>query len=199
MDKASIVRDILRQWWAILLFAVSLALIANTIANFRYTPVYTTTATFVVTSRGTNISIYQDISNASDTAERFRTILESSVFQRAIAKDLHVRAYDAATDIQLLEETNLVILTVRHKSALMAYRYIRSIMDNYNTITDYIIKNVVLDVLQSRPYRWHHPRPTRRGDMMLGFLAGARLLILYVAYFSYLKDTVKNSRRHPQS
>ena len=75
VDKASIVRDILRQWWAILLFAVSLALIANTIANFRYTPVYTTTATFVDTSRGTNISIYQDISNASDTAERFRTIL----------------------------------------------------------------------------------------------------------------------------
>lgn len=195
VDKASIVRDILRQWWAILLFAVSLALIANTIANFRYTPVYTTTATFVVTSRGTNISIYQDISNASDTAERFRTILESSVFQRAIAKDLHVRAYDAATDIQLLEETNLVILTVRHKSALMAYRYIRSIMDNYNTITDYIIKNVVLDVLQKPaiPLAPSSPNPARRYTM-LGFLAGLALAVLYVAYFSYLKDTVKNSR-----
>ena len=68
-------------------------------------------------------------------------------------------------------------------------------MDNFNTITDYIIKNVVLDVLQKPaiPLAPSSPNPARRYTM-LGFLAGLALAVLYVAYFSYLKDTVKNSR-----
>ena len=194
LDKISILRDIMRQWWAILLFSVAVALFSNVVANIRYTPVYETSTTFVVATRGTNTSIYQDITSASDIASRFRTILESNVFKREIAKDLNVGYYDALTDIQLLEETNLIVLTVRHRSALMAYRYIKSIMDNYSSISDYIIKNVVLEILE-KPTIPSVPSNTNRALIytLIGFLVGALGGMLYVAFFSYLKDTVKNS------
>ena len=195
IDIASISRDLFRQWWAILLFSVTIALLVNIVANTIYSPVYSTSTTFVVTTRGTNTSIYSDISSATDTAARFRTVLESNILKRAIAKDLSVNEYNAITDIKLLEETNLIVLTVKHRSALMAYRYIQSIMSNYSTITDYVIKNVVLDVIQ-KPTIPLMPSNPNHANMytLLGFLAGLVIAILYVAYFSYLKDTVKNSR-----
>ena len=195
IDVASISRDLLRQWWAILLFSITVAILVNLVASIVYRPVYATSTTFVVTTRGTNTSIYQDITSATDTAARFQTILESNILKRAIAKDLNIDEYNAITEVKLLEETNLIVLTVKHKSALMAYRYIQSIMNNYSVVSDFVIKNVVLDVIQSPTIPLMPSNPNRsKLYTLLGFLVGLAIAVLYVAYFSYLKDTVKNSK-----
>ena len=195
IDIASISRDLLRQWWAILLFSITVAILVNLVASIVYRPVYATSTTFVVTTRGTNTSIYENITSATDTAARFQTILESNILKRAIAKDLNIDEYNATTEVKLLEETNLIVLTVKHKSALMAYRYIQSIMNNYSVVSDFVIKNVVLDVIQ-RPTIPLMPSNPNRSKLftLLGLIAGFAIAILYVAYYSYLKDTVKNSK-----
>ena len=195
VDIASISRDLLRQWWAILLFSITVAILVNLVASIVYRPVYATSTTFVVTTRGTNTSIYENITSATDTAARFQTILESNILKRAIAKDLNIDEYNATTEVKLLEETNLIVLTVKHKSALMAYRYIQSIMNNYSVVSDFVIKNVVLDVIQSPAIPVMPSNPNRsKLYTLLGFLVGLAIAVLYVAYFSYLKDTVKNSK-----
>ena len=195
IDIASISRDLLRQWWAILLFSITVAILVNLVASIVYRPVYATSTTFVVTTRGTNTSIYENITSATDTAARFQTILESNILKRAIAKDLNIDEYNATTEVKLLEETNLIVLTVKHKSALMAYRYIQSIMNNYSIVSDFVIKNVVLDVIQSPAIPVMPSNPNRsKLYTLLGFLVGLAIAVLYVAYFSYLKDTVKNSK-----
>lgn len=195
IDLASIARDVIRQWWAILLFSVAVALIVNTIVNFIYVPEYLTSTTFVVTTKGTNTSVYENITNASDTAERFRTVLESNILKRTIAKELQVGEYNADTEIAVLEETNLIVLTVKHSSALMSYKYLRSIMENYGSISEYVIKGVVLDVLQEPTIPLKPTNSSNAGMCgLLAFIAAAAIGILYVAYFSYLKDTVKNSQ-----
>ncbi len=194
IDLASIIRDVIRQWWVILLFSTAVGLLIGTVVSIQYTPEYTTSTTFVVTTRGTNTSVYSDITSASDTAERFRTILESNILKRAIAKDLNLSQYNAETDVQLLEETNLIVLSVRHKSALMAYKYIRSIMNNYNVVSDYVIKNVVLDVIQQPEIPLIASNRNRSVLFAeIGFILGLFVAIIYVSYFSYLKDTVKNA------
>ena len=195
VDIASISRDLLRQWWAILLFSITAAILVNLVASIVYRPVYATSTTFVVTTRGTNTSIYENITSATDTAARFQTILESNILKRAIAKDLNIDEYNATTEVKLLEETNLIVLTVKHKSALMAYRYIQSIMNNYSVVSDFVIKNVVLDVIQSPTIPLMPSNPNRsKLFTLLGLIAGFAIAILYVAYYSYLKDTVKNSK-----
>ena len=195
VDIASISRDLLRQWWAILLFSITAAILVNLVASIVYRPVYATSTTFVVTTRGTNTSIYENITSATDTAARFQTILESNILKRAIAKDLNIDEYNATTEVKLLEETNLIVLTVKHKSALMAYRYIQSIMNNYSVVSDFVIKNVVLDVIQSPAIPVMPSNPNRsKLYTLLGFLVGLAIAVLYVSYFSYLKDTVKNSK-----
>lgn len=193
IDKASITRDVFRQLWAIILFSIAVSLLVNTVANQGYSPEYSTSVTFVVTTRGTNTSIYKDIDSASDTASRFQTILQSGVFKRAIAKNLNLRNYDAITEVKLLEETNLITLTVKHKSALRAYQYIRAIIENYNIVSDYVIKNVVLEVIQEPKIPVMPSNPNKAWYYsIIGWLMGFAVAIGYVAFFSYLKDTVKN-------
>ena len=195
LDIASIVRDLLRQSWVIALFAISIGLLASTFAKYRYQPIYTTSATFVVNTQGSNTSIYTNISSASDTAERMRTVLESSIFKREIIKQLGVPEYTAQTTVNVLAETNLMTLTVTDFTATSAYRYIRAILDNYSTISDYVVKGVVIDVIQEPVFPGFASNSSGSGRFLkLGFLAGAFLGILYVAYFSYMKDTVKNPK-----
>lgn len=195
IDVISIVKDVLRQWWCIVLFSVSVALLAGTIASYRYSPIYTTSTTFVVNTQGSNSSMYSNISSANDTAARFQTVLESSIFQRAIAKELGVAEYSAETEVSVLEETNLMTLTVKEKSGLLAYRYIRAILDNYSKISDYVVEGVVIDIIQ-QPMFPAYPSNSNmvRGFRTYGFIVGLAISILYVAYFSYRKDTVKNPK-----
>ena len=193
LDPASIIRDIFRQWWGILLFSVAVGLLVNVIATSLYKPVYSTSATFIVTTRGTNTSIYQNITSAKDTAERFQTVLQSNILKRTIAKDLGVKEFDATTFVELLDETNLIVLRVTHRSALMAYRYIQAIMNNYSTVSNYVIRDVVIEVLEQPTIPMAPSNVNRAGTLMpMGFLGGFFISLLYVAYFSYLKDTVKN-------
>lgn len=195
VDIVSIVRDLIRQSWAIALFAISIGLLASTFAKYQYKPSYTTSATFVVNTQGSNTSIYTNISSASDTAERLQTVLESSIFKRAVIKQLGVPKYTAETTVSVLEETNLMTLTVTDSTAMSAYRYIRAILDNYSTISDYVVKGVVIDVIQEPAFPSFASNFSNSGKFLkIGMLAGAILGILYVTYFSYMKDTVKNPK-----
>ena len=148
IDIVSIARDVLKQGWGIVLFAISIALLVSTIVRVNYIPIYTTSATFVVNTQGSNSSMYTNISTANDTAARFQTVLESNIFQRAIAKEIGVTEYTAETTISVLEETNLMTLEVKEKSGLLAYRYIRAILENYSIISDYVVEGVVIDIIQ---------------------------------------------------
>ena len=195
IDIASILKDVLRQCWLIVLFAVSVGLLVNTLAKVRYVPRYTTKTTFVVNTQGTNTSVYSNISNAVETAERFQSVLNSTLFKREIAKVLGQEEYTADSSVEVLPETNLMTLRVSDESAEKAYECIRAIMENYSTISDFIVSGVVLDVIEEPAFPGAPSNSSNSGKFgKIGVLLGALIAILYVAYFSYLKDTIKNSR-----
>ena len=80
IEPFTLVRDILVNWWAILLGAISAVLIAYVVLNLRYVPEYTSSATFVVSSRNTSAS-YSTLSSANSTATTFQMIIESNAMQ----------------------------------------------------------------------------------------------------------------------
>lgn len=195
IDIISIVKDILRQSWVILLFALSISLLATTFAKYRYVPEYTTSTTFVVNTQGGNTSTYSNISSAISTAAKMQTVLESSIFQRTIAKQLGVPEYTADSSVSVLAETNLMTLTVKEKTGLSAYRYIRAILDNYSTVSDYVVKGVVIDIIQEPTFPTYPSNQSNAGKYRKnGFWIGLAIAVLYVAYFSYKKDTIKNAK-----
>lgn len=195
IDILSIVRDVVRQWWVILILSISVSLFANVWVTWTYRPEYTATATFVVTAKGMNNNIYQNLTTAKEIAGRFSQILESNVMKRKVAEDIGIEAFNGTTSASVLTETNLIELRVTADSAMEAYQAMHSIMNNYNTVSDYVIENVILEVLQppAVPMAPSNSINVKR-TMKMAFLISAGIFILCFAVLSYLKDTVKNEK-----
>lgn len=193
IDAISIIKDVLRQWWVILLFSVSVALFAGSYLSYTYEPEYTSSSTFVVTAKGMNTNIYQNLTSAKELAANFSNILESNVLKKKIAEDLGMSGFNGKTSVEILPETNLIELKVTAKTAYDAYRIMNSIMNNYNSVSDYVISNVILEVIKPAVIPTAPSNPLNTSSTMKkAFLIAAAALVLIFAVMSYLKDTVKN-------
>ncbi len=195
IDIYSMVRDVLRQWWVILIIAVSAYLLVRVYDSSRYVPEYTSTATFAVTARGMNKSLYEDLTSATEVAAKFSTVIDSQVFDRKIAQLLGESYIPVNKKVTLVPETNLIELTVVGRTAMSSYLVTRAVVEDYSIVSDYVIEDVMLDVIRQPrvPGAPSNASPTTRRAKRMGVLAGL-FMVLYFAVFSYFKDTVKNPR-----
>ena len=121
IDPVSMIKDVSRQWWVILILSLSASLFAFVWAEKTYQPRYTVTSTFVVTAKGMNSNIYQNLSSAKELAESFSHVLDSNVLKKKVTEDLGMSSFRAETAVSILPETNLMELTVTADSAMEAF------------------------------------------------------------------------------
>ena len=186
-------KDIGREWITILLLSIAAALFADIWICATYQPEYKTSTTFVVTAKGMNSNIYQNLTSTKDLAQQFTEILGSNVLKKKVAQDIGVNSLDVETSVDLVPETNLITLSVKAKTAAESYRVLRSVMENYNTVSDYAIKNVIIETIQQPSVAMSPSNPLNEKRMVLKvFLIAAGCLIVLVAGISYIRDTIKN-------
>ncbi|MFR9100802.1 MAG: hypothetical protein ACLVI9_14735, partial [Anaerostipes hadrus] len=106
--------------------------------------------TFIVSSKGSNNSVYSDLSATSEMATKFSEILNSSILQKKVAKEMDMDYFPGSASAEVVNETNLLVLKVQADSPEMAFRLNKAIMNNYSVVTDQLIGNVVLDVLRNQ-------------------------------------------------
>ena len=195
LDFVSIIKDVLREWWVILLLSISVSLLTNVFVNYTYEPQYTASCTFVVTAKGMNANIYQNLTSAKELAVSFSNVLNSNVMKRKIAEDLGVETLNATSTVEILPETNLIELKVTANSSLEAYKMIKSIMENYPSVSDYVISNVVLEVIKKPAIPMSPSNPFNASESMKkAFFISVAVLVFGFAVISFLKDTIKNKR-----
>lgn len=193
IDLISMLKDIGREWITILLLSIAAALFADIWICATYQPEYKTSTTFVVTAKGMNCNIYQNLTSTKDLAQQFTEILGSNVLKKKVAQDIGVNSLDVETSVDLVPETNLITLSVKAKTAAESYRVLRSVMENYNTVSDYAIKNVIIETIQQPSVAMSPSNPLNEKRMVLKvFLIAAGCLIVLVAGISYIRDTIKN-------
>ncbi|MDO4313151.1 MAG: polysaccharide biosynthesis tyrosine autokinase [Eubacteriales bacterium] len=191
IEPFTLIHDILTNWWVILLGAIAAALLTYVVINVRYIPEYSTSTTFVVASKGDS-NAASNLSSAYSMAQTFEKILQSNIMAKTVCEELKIDELDAEINTEVLEGTNLLVLTVTEKSPKEAIDVIRSIMDNYTSVSFYTVGNTVMDVLEEPKVPMAPDNPLdARGAMKKGFLAGAAVLILLFGILSYMKDTIK--------
>ncbi len=194
LDLYSVLRDVLRNLWVIFLGALAVAMIMNMSVRKDYRNTYTTTATFVVTSR-TSTTTYSNLSAANTMADSFTNILNSNLMKKRVAKELGLSEFSASTSASVIEGTNLLTLRVTADSPYNTYRITRSIMDNISSLTQYVSTDMVLDVLQEPAV------PTGPDASFTAIRQSARffmiafvLLLIIFMYLSYRKPTIKSEK-----
>ena len=97
-----IARDVLREWWSVLLLSISAALVVFVAVNLLYTPQYTATSVFVVSSKDVNSDISSSLSATYEMADRFSQILNSSILRQKVAEDLELTDYQVQTSASVI-------------------------------------------------------------------------------------------------
>jgi len=192
IDINILVRDLIKDFWLIVIFGLSVAMCTYIVFSLLHKPSYKSSATFAVATKGSN-EVYTNLAAANMVAETLTRVFSSTVLENKVTKDLQVDKIPGKIDAQLIDETNLFVLTVTASSPHMAYRIIRSIMDNYTKVTDNIFGNAILDLLEA-------PKIPVSPDnninyyklMIISCLIGMAAMSCLLAYLSVTRDNIKN-------
>ena len=110
LDPVTVVRDILKRWYLIVVAAVIAGMAAYTASGLFYVPSYQTTTTFVVSARGSSTTVYQNLSATTNLASVFSEVLNSSILREAILEELGMDSFDGTISASAVPETNLLTL-----------------------------------------------------------------------------------------
>ena len=86
-DPIVVFLDVCKHWLAILVMALAIGVGAYILTDMSYTPIYKTSATLVVTTRGSSSTVYNNLSSTTSLAAVFDEVLNSSVFRRIIQEE----------------------------------------------------------------------------------------------------------------
>ena len=194
IEPFTLLQDIIKNWWVILLGALAGAMFMYVFVNVRYEPKYSTSTTFVVASKE-NANMYSNLSSANTMAQTFEKILKSTVMKKTICEELNIEELDADITTQVIEGTNLLVLKVTADTPKYAIDVIRTIMDHYTEVSFYTVGNAVLNVLEEPkiPFTADNPLDVR-GAQKKGLLGGLALCVFLFGLMSYMNDTVKQEK-----
>ena len=192
LDWYTIGKDVLREWSVILMITIAMGLFSYIWQYTRYTPVYSMTATFTVNTRSATTDIYSTLRTTTNTAETFSKVLESSLMKKKVAQDVGMGYMPGRATAKMVEDTNLLEVTVEESSPKLANDVYHSIMNNYNQIAEPLLGVVVLNALidSEIPTRASNPFDPWSGVakvMLITFVC----IIVFLCVLSYLKDTVR--------
>ena len=195
IDLYSILRDVLRNLWVILLGAIAVGMIVNMSVRSDYQSTYSTTATFVVTSKNYSNYAYSNLNAANTMADSFSNILNSNLMRKKVSQDLGVASFNATTSAKVIQGTNLMTLKVTADTPYNTYRITRSIMSNITGLTQYVSDNMVMDVLQQPvvPTKADASFSAMRQTLRAALLGALAFSAMFM-YLSYRKQTIKGEK-----
>ena len=192
-EPTVVVQDVARHWLVVLIIALVIGVAAYILTDMSYTPIYQTSATLVVTTRGSSATVYNNLSSTTSLAAVFDEVLNSSVFRRIIQQEAGINGFSGQISASAVADTNLLMVSVSDSNPRTAFLMIRAILENHQSLTEQIVGEVVLEVLQapsvpSYPSNSVNPASTMKKAMILSAAAACAVL----AWISITRDAVRS-------
>lgn len=188
-----ILKDLIKNFWMIILAMISASLLLSSWAMVGYKPEYRSTATFVISARGTT-SAYTSLNMAQEMTAVFANVFKSNILKEKVASEIGVEKLDGRITTQVIPQTNLMKVSVTADSPETAFRTLQLVLENYGLVADYIFENAILDVIKEPiiPYAPSNSIPTSSRQKLYSLMAGGVVFCGIVA-LSILRDTVQNA------
>lgn len=192
-DPIVVVMDVARRWLIILLAALMVGVGTYILTDIRYQPVYKTTTTFVVTSRGSSSTVYSNLSSTSTLASVFSELLNSSLMRKTIVQELDTGTFDGTITAGAISDTNLITVTVTSSDPRTAFQVSRAIIDHHEELTYQVVGGICLEVLQSprvpmAPSNYNNASGAMKKAVVYAAVAAAALL----AVLSWTRNTIRS-------
>lgn len=187
----SLARVLLKNLWTIVLLCISAVLCFTSVSRLIYSPQYTSTATFMVSAKdGTNA--YNSLTTTQSMATVFVEVFQSNVLREKVQEQMPDQVFDGTINTTTIPETNLLMVTVTSTEPDISFRALNLIIDNYNTISDYLFANAQLEVIKDPVIPTLPSNPLKPEDLYPQVVLIAAVLgVALIAAIYVLNDTVK--------
>lgn len=187
-----LIKDILKNLITIILISLIVAGIVYLVKENTYTPKYQTKTTFLVSSADGS-----SYSNKTSLATLMQEVMDSHLLEKIIAKDLGLSSTTVPATITttVQSDVNIMNITVTAESPRMAFLVMDSLIENYSQVSDYLMKGLVLDILE--PARIPTMSTSQTGARELfktAFLYAFCILVVCTGVLSFVRDTVKSEQ-----
>lgn len=189
----SIIRDVFRHFWMILVAGISAALLVSGYQNIIYEAEYTSNATLVVSAKGSGAGAsYANLTTTAEMAEVFSNVFSSNVLKKRIVEELQLQGAEFVISAQTIPETNLLVLTVSGKQPQVVYQVICGAIDHYADVSEYVFSNAVLDIMETPEVPLYPSNAiSLRSYQKKAALAAAVLMGAFLVFMSVMRGTIK--------
>lgn len=189
IDPASVLLDLLRHWWNLILMVVAGGLLACVAIQTVLPSSYA--ATTVVAVLGTSSNAVGNVQNASDLAPSITSVLQSDTLREMIRQQLPDTDYTLSATY--IENTNLIEITASAATPRAAFQALQAAANNYPSLLSNLMADLYLVTVQqpSVPLESQQSASNVKTIVLGAFFAVFAYAAL-VVLLSVLRDTVKN-------
>lgn len=189
IEPLCVLRTLVRQLWMLLMAALTCAMAAWIVLTCFVAQRYTSSTTFAVTARTSNL-YYTSVTAAADMAASYSQLLQSRVLRQTMEQKLGM-PLDGAVSAQQLGDTNLIRVTVTADSPRQALILLQAVSDNYDSLSAHVSSSAVLTQLNAPSLSVSAVRSYNVPRTCLTAAAGAVLAAAAVVWASIASGTVQ--------
>ncbi len=194
MDEINPLRvgmSLVKNIWVAVLLAAAVWLGISAYEKLSYEPLYTSSATLVVSAKGSS-GAYGSLSLASSMAEVFAGVFQSNVLLDKVEEQMGEPLSGGYINTRIIPNTNLMVLSITSPSPEQAFRALGLVIETYPQIAENMYGNAVLTVLME-PAVPRSPSNSRDIGRMqkIGTLAAFAASMALIAFLCITRDTVQ--------
>ncbi len=168
-------------WWLIPVLAILGGCFGGLYKKLSYVPVYQASASYTVEIDGMYSSYYGK-ATARQLAASFPYILTTGELTSLVCSDLGVETLPGVISVSVLDNTNLLTVSVKSGNAEDAYDVLCSVVKNYPAIAEYVVgkttlKLVISPTVPTEPMNDENIWPSVKKCALLGALVGLGLIV----------------------
>lgn len=188
----TVVRDLLRNLWIILLAFIAGLLGVRGYIDFTYEPAYKCSTTISINATDSGLYSFSSLNKTIEAASTFQEMFQSSYFKEKLA-DMTGNVVDGEISAEQIAETNLIVMTYTCDSPVEAYTMLLAIINNYNEITDHNFGNMIITTISQPVVPTMPVNPVSYNNYDLIAAASLAFVVICIVFISsYFRDTVKN-------
>lgn len=189
----TIIHDVMKRWYLIVVAALMAATMAFMLVDFTYKPLYSTTATFVVSSGSTTSTTYTNISSANSAATVFTEVLNSSILRKKVLEEMGMSHFDGSISASVASDTNLMVMTVTGSDPRRVFLMAKGVIQYHYVVSEKALYGIVIELLDApdAPIRPINIPNMRASIIKAAVLAGCAVVGVLVV-LAYLSDKIRS-------
>jgi len=194
----SLIKDLIRNSWAIILAAVIAWMGIKVAEASIYKPTYTSSAVLVVRSKSGTAGVYSNLSASSEMATIYVEVFKQPSLKKLAAENLGFKSFDGTITAEVKGSTNIMNISVKSNDPKTAFLLLKSVLEVYPKVSEFVFTDAIIDVLSDPKM------PTAPSNSVLTkyrnyiVLAAMVMVAGLIVLFSLFRETVKEEKGFSQ-